>query len=94
MPRYIVKDAGRYEPRRFRVIDTRQAGAEVLRTRDRNIAEGLAADYNTRYAPALPVRIARWFGLLHPKPFMHRQEEWQRKIALMDIKCESRKKVA
>jgi hypothetical protein len=31
---------------------------------------------------------------LQPKPFMYEQEEWQRRIALMDIKCEQRKKVA
>jgi hypothetical protein len=94
MPRYIVKDAGIYEARRYRVIDSRQANAEVLRTRDRKIAEGLCADYNDRYAPTLFVLVARWFGFLRPKPFMYEQEEWQRRIALMDIKCEQRKKVA
>jgi hypothetical protein len=92
MPRYIVKDVGVYEPRRYRVIDTRQANAEVLRTKDRRIADGLAADYNSRFAPTLPVRIARWFGFCKPAPAVSPAEEpWQTKLRKFNEWIENRK---
>jgi hypothetical protein len=94
MPHYVVIDTGIFEPRRYRVVDTQadRRAALILRTSDRTIAEGLAADYNSRFAPPWYVRVARWFGYCRPKPFMHEQEEWRRRIIAMDIKCESRKK--
>lgn len=92
MPRYAVKDAGIYAPKRYRVIDTGKAGAEVLHTSSRKIAEGLAADYNSRYAPSLLIRVARWFDFCLPAPSVAPTEEpWQRKIRELNERIERRK---
>lgn len=93
MPRFIVKDAGISEARRYRVIDTHKMGdaALILRTQNRADADGLARDYNDRFAPPLHIRLARLFGFCQPRPQVIEQP-WQAKIRRINERIEAKKK--
>jgi hypothetical protein len=89
MSRYTVVDLGEHSIRRWRVWDSKDR-AIILQTKDRRVAEGLSADYNSRLAPPLLTRVLRFFGLRRPKPAAV-EHPWQAKIARMDALVESRK---